>query len=214
MKEWLRAQNPQDVAAFYDAKYRKDGYGAFKAGHGPRQKILDLLEHFAGTLDEKKNFLDAGCGNGEFLDFIARQRKLHVFGIDITPTAVHLASTLLSERGTVCEFDIAGAALSYPQHFNYITCLGAIEHTMDPRISFESLYKMLRVSGVLLITVPIEFDGCLTHIQAENNQDTNERFATIDEWRAIFGNQEIGFEILGEGESKDLALIFQKGETE
>ena len=143
------------------------------------------------------------------MDFISRQRKIHTFGIDVTPEAIHLASMLLAERGSAFECDIELAWTNFSEAFNYVTCLGAIEHTMNPKNAHRSLMACLRPGGTLLITVPLEFEGCLNGIQSEPNQYTNERFGTLDEWREIFGCKEDGFTILATG---DAALIYSKEE--
>lgn len=206
MKSWLKATSPQDVAAFYGPKYRKDGYQAFRAGWRARQAVLEALEGTTCQIRPKQTLLDAGCGNGEFLDFIARQRGIHVVGLDVTPEATHLASALLAERGSVFDCTIEDAGARFPEHFDYITCLGAIEHTMDPAKSFKSLMKCLRPGGRLLITVPLDFDNCFSALEQESNQKTNERFAPVEEWVELFELQEAGRVSFGQ----EVGLVYVK----
>lgn len=212
MKEHLMAKSPDDVGAFYDPKYKAAGLEAFTSPE--RHVMVALLIRYGANLQTGSCALDACCGSGEFL--AALPQGVEMFGFDVSTHATELAQFRL--RPMVADIrrlalenlmvsDFAG------KRFDVVTCFGAIEHTMHPLSSFITLISFLKPGGTLLVTVPLEFDGCLDAIRAEENQVTNERFAGVQEWLDLFsrnGKIRLQHEIVGDGERKDLAIIYRK----
>lgn len=208
MKEWLKAESPADVGRFYDAKYAAAGTEALSRGHW--EDMINALILHGGPFDRKKSLLDAGCGHGEFLNEVCDD--LDCIGIDVSAAATRLASARLGEDAEIIHMAMEDLGALYHK-FDYVVSFGAIEHTMNPKRSFENLFNLLKPGGILLVTVPLEFEDSLRYIRGEANQKTNERFADASEWLTYFGNRQEAWFIIDEGEMRDLAIIVRKEKT-
>lgn len=212
MKEHLGASSHQDVGKFYDEHYIASGDGAFSED---RTKIVQLLKEFSmpPELGKGMRLLDAGCGNGQFIEYVCD--RLDCVGIEVSEVAFLISIKKLdgkSGKAEIHRMSIDEIPDSWFGTFDYVTSLGVIEHTMNPRLCKAILARCLKTGGILLITVPIEFPNCFRYLSGEKNLETNERFATVDEWRDYLGGDEESFEIIGDGETKHLALIYRKRE--
>jgi len=85
----------------------------------------------------------------------ARERGWNVHGIDVSPTAVHHASTALDLDARVATLEDAPFA---PRSFDAITIFECIEHMLQPRDALQAAWRLLKDDGVLLITTP-NIDG-------------------------------------------------------
>lgn len=206
MKEWLKAESPADVGRFYDAKYRIDGVDALSRGHW--KDIIDALILKGGQFNKKKRLLEAGCGHGQFIAAVCDD--LECVGIDVSAEAVRLAQKRLGEDAEIINMAMEDLGGLFGL-FDYAVSFGAIEHTMDPKRCLNNLMSLLKQNGVLLITVPLDFEDRFRYIEQEPNQKTNERFATEAEWLDYFGSTQESWFVIGSGEIRDLAIIFRKG---
>lgn len=203
MIEHKKAGTFKDVGKFYDSKYAQSGYGAFS--NADRKAYIDLLERFGGLFSPDRCLLDAGCGHGEFLECC---KEISRYGVDASTVAVHLAQNRFHGRASIihCDMETLYDVFGNKPFFDYIACLGAIEHTMRPLQSFNSMFDILKPGGVLLILVPLEFEDCLYQLRQEPNQNTNERFASAEEWIKYFVRQPHFHCQIGQ----DIALIYKK----
>lgn len=208
MIEWLKAKSPADVGKFYDIKYKAAGFDALSRGEW--WDIVAKLEERGGGFSKSKTLLEAGCGHGQFLEEVCE--SLECTGIDVSAEAVRLARERLGEDAEVINMAMEDLGGLHGK-FDYIVSFGAIEHTMNPRAVFDALFGLLKPGGIILVTVPLQFDDCLRYIRDEVVQETNERFGTAEEWLDKFGNREEEFFILGEGESRDIGIIARKEKT-
>jgi SAM-dependent methyltransferase len=96
---------PQPTELDFDAVYR--GQGPFRAPWdiGAPQLAYVAVEQAGGITGA---VLDAGCGTGENALYLA-DRGHSVTGLDLSPTAIELASGKAAERGLVAAFDVADA---------------------------------------------------------------------------------------------------------
>ena len=71
---------------------------------------------------------------------------------------------------------------------------------------------MGRGGGVLFIQMPLDYEGVMEGIEAEPNQKTNERFASIDEWIELFNPvaEIFGKLVHSEVVEHDAVLIYKK----
>jgi SAM-dependent methyltransferase len=145
--------------------------------------VLDLLAVRPGA-----TLLDVSCGSG-FLLQAAHQRGLTPYGVDLSDAAVHLAHRVSPElRLTVC----AGEDLCFKDaSFDYVTCLGSLEHFLDPSRGLQEMLRVARPGARFCIMVPNrDFAGWkLLGQQGTAQQDINERLLSLAEWRRTFETQ-------------------------
>jgi ubiquinone/menaquinone biosynthesis C-methylase UbiE len=155
--------------------------------------ILDLMQVEEA---ENKSLLDAACGKGLFLQS-AQERGLKTFGVDIADAAIAEAKT------TTAPALIVGDGQSLPfaeETFDYVTCLGSLEHFPDPEAGAREIRRVLKQGGTACIYVPnLYFIG---HIYlgwrygtqpSEGHQDFSELFFTREGWQTLI--QRCGLEV-------------------
>lgn len=207
MKEWLKAESHEDVGKFYDPKYAKNGLENFKAD---REWIIRLIEHYGGKIDQSKNVLDAGCGHGEFISAL---RGVPVcLGIDVSHEALKLATGRNVENAIFLQMAIEEITTGLQNHFDVVTCLGALEHCTDIINCFKVLLLTVKSGGILFLQMPLDYEGVIKNLEMEENQKTNERFASMEEWIELFkGISDINSDLIYSGVvGQDAVLIYKR----
>ncbi len=139
---------------------RRYGYG--KEFIGEWQKILGMMIHLhpgrSADLDfsvmylpfqRNGHLLDAGCGNGQALQFMA-ELGWQVQGVDFDPEAVQIAR----KRGLEVRLGNLQAQ-AYPSgSFDAITMSHLIEHVHDPLSTLGECRRILKRGGRLVIVTP------------------------------------------------------------
>jgi SAM-dependent methyltransferase len=96
--------------------------------------------------------LDAGCGDGEFLEFLYGQ-GFRVAGMEISETAVGKA------RRRCPKADIRVGSLEEPMPFadaafDALWCTEVLEHLFDVHAALTEFNRVLKRGGILLFTTP------------------------------------------------------------
>jgi len=173
------ASSVEELKTSYNQLYQ--GWLGENRNIGEAQQMLDKMSVQSGLL------LDVACGLGYLVD-MAEERGADAFGIDISEVALTKARTENpSQHLTLGN----GERLPYPDRiFDYVTCLGSLEHFMNPKAGVSEIARVLKPSGKAAIMLPNSH-----HIMAIYNvyrtggilpelQDF-ERFATRLEWQNL-----------------------------
>ena len=102
----------------------------------------------------KGNFiLDAGCGNGRFVDVCSRLADCQVVGIDMS-SAIDAAQELFHDRKNVHLIQASIYKLPFKTGvFDKCYSIGVIQHTPDPELSIAALPKFLKKGGKIVISM-------------------------------------------------------------
>ncbi len=92
--------------------------------------------------------LDAGCGDGAALDWLAGARA-RAFGVDV---ALGMARACRRRGHRVAVQDLARPGLRCG--FDWVLCIGALEFTADPAAAVAALAAVMRPGGRLLLLYP------------------------------------------------------------
>lgn len=96
--------------------------------------------------------LDAGCGNGRFIDVCSRE-DCQVVGVDIS-SAIDAAGELFKDRPNVHLIQASLYALPFKQEaFDKCYSIGVIQHTPDPEQSIQELPKLVKKNGQIALTI-------------------------------------------------------------
>lgn len=100
------------------------------------------------TIQKKKKILSVGCGTGQELIALSHYGK--VVGLDIDSVTISLCKKqgFCVEKGDICEPPFKD------ETFDIIVAMDVIEHIENDSKAIESLFKLLKKGGKLLITVP------------------------------------------------------------
>lgn len=135
--------NEKNIKRFYDDEFFRE---AFKVPGKFYAWALELL-----SVDEGKRLLDVGCGAGFLLE-AAEEKGLFVSGIDISNKAVKMARQIASNSDIV-----VGDAENLPYKacsFDFVTCLGTLEHLSDPLKGVKEIARVLKKGARANIIVP------------------------------------------------------------
>jgi len=102
-------------------------------------------------LDKGDRLLDIGCGDGT-LGYFAKNKYEEVYGVDISEKALKIAE----KRGIIIRrVNLNEEKLPFKNdYFDAITCLDVIEHVFEPRELVKEISRVLKISGVLIISAP------------------------------------------------------------
>lgn len=137
------------LARNWEQKYRKSSFASRQAIVGECLREVRLT----GT-----TWLDAGCGTGTLARWFAEQ-GCHVEAVDAAPEMLRVAEELTSKSSgsvpvtyrRVPSVDV----LPFPSNFfDGVLCSSVLEYLHDPSACLVELSRVLRPSGVLLISVP------------------------------------------------------------
>lgn len=144
-----------------------------------------LLADLAGV--KNGYLLDVACGLGYLLG-IAEERGATAFGLDIADVALHKAK---SEKPGYQVMEGDGEHLPFANDtFDYVTCLGSLEHFINPDYGVREIARVLKPTGTAAIMLPNSHNllaiynvyktgGILPELQ------DFERFGTKVEWQAF-----------------------------
>lgn len=95
--------------------------------------------------------LDIGCGTGKLMEEL--QPYGQIYGLDASPKAVDFCHRRHLHRVYQATFPKIHRSIN--QHrFDVIICLDVLEHIRDDRLALQTINRLLRPRGRLIITVP------------------------------------------------------------
>jgi len=185
-----------EVQSFYNSVYYKDA----KAN----KKQSSHLSRLASKMKIKADIdvVDVACGKGEWLLAVS-ERGGNIAGIDLSFKAINVCKTVLPDG----EFYI-GTAETLPfedKRFHIVSCLGAIEHFLDPQTALKEMVRIARDDATFLLLVPNKdfLTRRLGLFGGTAQADIREEVRTLQEWKELF--EEAGLQI--EKRWKDLHVL-------
>ena len=140
--------------------------------------IISLMGDVKG-----KKLLDVGCGAGYLLEQ-ALEKEINATGIDISETAIKKAKTRAPKAKLIQGI---GEKLQFPSHsFDIVTCLGSLEHFLNPEKALKEMYRVLKRDGLVCIVLPNRwaidaiFEGAFRGVSLSHGQEL-ERFYSYQE---------------------------------
>jgi len=117
-----------------------------------KQLKVTIPQHYIQR--NKISLLDVGCGNGYLLKMIANTfGDFELFDIDISKVLISRAYKLLNGKGSFYAASIYN--LPFKNHsFDMVIMTEVIEHLQKPNLGLQEVYRVLKLNGILILTVP------------------------------------------------------------
>jgi ubiquinone/menaquinone biosynthesis C-methylase UbiE len=177
----------EDVRRFYDEVYHRHGSELSRVS-GHLRRLARRLGPWQG-----QKVLDIACGQGEWLRCVSALGAVSA-GVDISAVALDACREYLPSAELFC-----AAAEQLPldnQQFDFVSCLGALEHFPDPRAALLEMARVAKPSSLFLLLVPNAgflprrlglYSG--TH-QAKVREDVR----SLQDWQQLF--ESVGLRII------------------
>lgn len=135
-----------ELKKFYDNVYAD---GDIRDNKKLYDWIIKLVSPVRG-----KTFLDIACGGGWMLA-AAVKKNLKTYGLDISSNAIEKTKKVSPGSNLIVG---SGEKLPWPDNsFDYLTCLGSIEHYIHPEIGIKEIVRVLKKDGTCAIMLPNKF---------------------------------------------------------
>jgi len=178
----VKKQNHLDLAAlrdYYDEIYYRRAHADKKIPN----HYLKLARHFEPW--KGKALLDVACGTGLWLRAAAQSGAIAA-GVDISQKALDVCRQSLPQAELHC-----GPAEQLPfgnEQFDIVSCLGALEHFLDPLAALREMVRVAKPSAVFLLLVPnSEFLPLRLGLYSGTQQaDVREEVRSLSEWTNLF----------------------------
>ena len=140
---------------------------------GRRELLLDLLDQFKRELNcNYLSILDVGCGTGINLKYLDQYGKAS--GLDFSKDALYFSRS----RGNAALVCGSGDCLPFKNNsFDIVCAMDVLEHIEDDEGAVRELFRILRIGGYLILTVPAfqllwsQHDAAAHHKRRYNQSD-------------------------------------------
>jgi len=169
----------QEMKSFYDDVYYADT-------EKPLQGTAHL-EKLAGKLNVKPgdSVLDIACGLGEWLH-VCSAAGARVSGVDLSDRAIQYCQKHMPDGAFHA---VPAEKLPFADDsFDVVSCLGSLEHFVEPVISLREMARVAKTDAKFVILVPnADFlTRKLKLFGGTNQKDAKEVVRTLEEWESLF----------------------------
>ena len=169
----------EEIKSFYNNVY-----------YANKSSELRLSRHYFRLLEKLglqpgQKILDVTCGSGEWLK-VCELSGSSVSGIDLSEKAIDICKKNMPEGEF---FSQSAERLPFDNNsFNVITCLGSLEHFVNPVQSLKEMVRVANIDAVYLILVPNEdfLTRKIGFFGDTYQVDAKEKVRTLDGWNEIF----------------------------
>lgn len=145
---------PETQYRLFQQTWRNFGFSWRRFAHlysDPRD-FLDWIKPVSPDFFQGKLVADAGCGTGLHARFAALFGAREVVAFDLSP-AVEVAHDNVRSLPQVHVIQADIYHLPLKSKFDYVYCIGVLQHLPDPETGFLNLVKLLQENGYLSIWV-------------------------------------------------------------
>ncbi|BCX80689.1 2-polyprenyl-6-hydroxyphenyl methylase/3-demethylubiquinone-9 3-methyltransferase [Methylomarinovum caldicuralii] len=177
----------QKIRQFYNDTY----YSNARSPGGITAHLQSLAQRTG--IQSGQDVLDVACGAGEWL-IACRERGARIAGIDLSDRAIEICRQSFPDG----EFHVT-AAESLPfedNRFDVVTCLGSLEHFIDPLRALAEMRRVAKPNATIIILVPnADFlTRRLGLFSGTHQTAAKEDVKTLEEWQQLFNAA--GFDVI------------------
>ena len=110
------------------------------------RKDLNLI---ANLIEDNSKIIDLGCGDGELLDFLNKNKNAKIQGLEIDQKKVNKC---VAKGLSVIQGDADKDLSLYPEKsFEYVILSQTIQATLEPK---KILYELTRIGEKVIVSIP------------------------------------------------------------
>jgi len=117
---------------------------------------LPLRRELIKLVPPRTMVLDAGCGNGTFIELLKTEKNCNCVGLDISEVAISIVRRKGFE-GIKCKLPTLPDTL-IANCFDVCTIAETLEHISHPEKAIRALSRLIKVNGYIVVAVP---DDCM-----------------------------------------------------
>jgi len=139
---------PENYAESFGFQWRKFSRIQIDSANGTSfslKRFRAITEWTPQDLAGKK-VLDAGCGAGRFAEVALKQYQADLVACDLSAAVEVCRDNLLPQQPLVCQASIFELPFR-PAIFDFVYCIGVLQHTPDPLAAIRSLTQMVKPGG-------------------------------------------------------------------
>jgi SAM-dependent methyltransferase len=203
--EWdeSRKDVTEQIRAFYE-ETPFPNYDEFDSVASLVQKARKGM--FAKLLDDQvpsgARIIECGCGTGQLSNFLSIANR-NVFGTDLCLNSLRLGQRFKEQNGLkrvhFLQMNLFRPVFK-PGSFDLVISNGVLHHTADPRLAFESISRLVRPGGFILVGLYHRWGRLITDFRRFVFHTTGNRFTGLDpnlraggfrqaKWKAWFMDQ-------------------------
>ena len=148
-----------------------------KARRGVLARLLDEQLRYGSAI------LEAGCGTGQLSNFLGMTWGRMVFGTDACLNSLRLGENFRVQndiRGTTFLQMNLFRPVFKPESFDIVICNGVLHHTSDPFLGFQTLVKLVKRGGFILIGLYNKYSRLSTDFRRSLFRILGSRFQFLD----------------------------------
>lgn len=168
----------ENIKNFYDNVYYKSIENKVVASRHHK----DLVKKLGIQADQE--VLDVACGAGGWLT-ACHQAGAIVSGVDISTPAINACKASLPGNFFVT---VAEKLPFEDKKFDFITCLGSLEHFVDPDAALQEMHRVAKDGAKIIILVPNSdfLTRKLGLFIGTYQIDAKEDVKSLEEWKKLF----------------------------
>jgi SAM-dependent methyltransferase len=149
----LARHYPNDYLCYtnFDAEHWLLRWAFRRMQEGQARRRLRQIEKATGKLPAGSRVLDVGCGRGELMALLKRERNCSCIGTDINPDVLSIVNGQLGIP--VVEGSLLDLEFEYGS-FDLVTMTEYLEHESRPSEVVERAAKLVKPGGYVAIEVP------------------------------------------------------------
>lgn len=168
--EWDSKTDVTDIVKEFYEENPFPNYEGLDSGQSLRQKADQGV--FAHLLDDQiphgAKLLEVGCGTGQLSNFLGMRWGRTVFGADLCVNSLNLGHGFKQkneiDNTAFVQMNLFRKVFK-PASFDLVVCNGVLHHTSDPSLGFQSISKLVKEGGYIIVGLYNTFGRIPTDIR-------------------------------------------------
>ncbi|MGA8767067.1 MAG: class I SAM-dependent methyltransferase [Candidatus Acidiferrales bacterium] len=182
------APGKSDVTSAMQAFYEKTPFPNYdelddrsalqeKARRGVFAKLLDEQIPFGSSV------LEVGCGTGQLSNFLGMTWRRTVFGADACLNSLKMGEYFRRanqiQNVNFLQMNLFRPVFR-PESFDFVICNGVLHHTSDPFLGFQSIARLVKRGGFILVGLYNKYSRLTTDFRRMVFRSSGDRFQFLD----------------------------------